>query len=198
MTVVLQLEEKQIPYTIEKINMRCYGDKPADFMRIVPSGLLPVLEYKGQIITESAIIARILEANFPERPLLPPEGSEERSRAERLLKLERTLFSAWLSWLCQSWCEPLFFAAQLYIHQHAHIHLRLLTRTHSHSFTCTHIFTPPAAHTALAAHTPGARHKTRLACCACWARWRLSWAPLGGRTSWALSCPLWMCALPPL
>ena len=27
--VVLQLEEKKIPYVIEKINMRCYGDKPA-------------------------------------------------------------------------------------------------------------------------------------------------------------------------
>ena len=29
--VFLQLEEKQIPYTIEKINMRCYGDKPREF-----------------------------------------------------------------------------------------------------------------------------------------------------------------------
>ena len=27
----LQLEEKQIPYTIEKVNMRCYGDKPREF-----------------------------------------------------------------------------------------------------------------------------------------------------------------------
>jgi glutathione S-transferase len=27
-----QLEEKRIPYTIEKINMRCYGDKPASFL----------------------------------------------------------------------------------------------------------------------------------------------------------------------
>jgi hypothetical protein len=30
--VWLQLEEKQLPYTIEKINMRCYGDKPRDFI----------------------------------------------------------------------------------------------------------------------------------------------------------------------
>ncbi len=29
--VWLQLEEKQIPYVIEKINMRCYGDKPAAY-----------------------------------------------------------------------------------------------------------------------------------------------------------------------
>lgn len=29
---VVQLEEKRIPYTMEKINMRCYGDKPASFM----------------------------------------------------------------------------------------------------------------------------------------------------------------------
>ena len=29
--VWLQLEEKQIPYVIEKINMRCYGDKPATY-----------------------------------------------------------------------------------------------------------------------------------------------------------------------
>ena len=34
--IVLQLEEKRIPYRIEKINMRCYGDKPPEFMKKVP------------------------------------------------------------------------------------------------------------------------------------------------------------------
>ena len=31
----MQLEEKQIPYTIEKINMNCYGPKPASFLQKV-------------------------------------------------------------------------------------------------------------------------------------------------------------------
>eukprot|EP00889_Picochlorum_renovo_P000557 jgi/Picre1/27587/NNA_000552.t1 len=62
--VVLQLEEKKIPYVIEKINMRCYGDKPREFLEKVPSGLLPVLEVNGQVITESAVIQQLLESGF--------------------------------------------------------------------------------------------------------------------------------------
>jgi glutathione S-transferase len=31
--VWLLLEEKQIPYTMEKINMRSYGDKPQSFLK---------------------------------------------------------------------------------------------------------------------------------------------------------------------
>ena len=30
--VWLQLEEKRIPYTMEKINMRCYGDKSPEYL----------------------------------------------------------------------------------------------------------------------------------------------------------------------
>ena len=58
--IVLQLEEKRIPYVVEKINMRCYGDKPAEFLAKVPSGLLPVLEVDGRVITESATIQQVL------------------------------------------------------------------------------------------------------------------------------------------
>jgi glutathione S-transferase len=59
--VWLLLEEKQIPYRMEKINMRSYGDKPQEFLQKVPSGLLPVVELDGRPITESLDIMMILE-----------------------------------------------------------------------------------------------------------------------------------------
>ena len=101
--VVLQLEEKRIPYIIEKINMRCYGDKPKEFLQKVPSGLLPVLEVDGHVITESAVIQSLLEEWFPHPALLPPEGTEERDRASSLMRLERQLFGDWLQYLCNGW-----------------------------------------------------------------------------------------------
>jgi glutathione S-transferase len=98
------LEEKQIPYTIEKINMRCYGEKPREFLSKVPSGLLPVLEINGtqrSVITESAVIQQVLEQMFPDTtPMLPPPNSIEAQKAGVYMRLERRLFSAWLQWLC--------------------------------------------------------------------------------------------------
>jgi glutathione S-transferase len=99
--VVLQLEEKRIPYVIEKINMRCYGPKPRAFIEKVPSGLLPVLEVDGQIITESSIIQRMLEEMYPDPPLMPPKSSTELERAMGLMQLERQLFGDWLNYLCR-------------------------------------------------------------------------------------------------
>jgi glutathione S-transferase len=102
--VVLQLEAKRIPYEVRKINMRCYGPKPADFLAKVPSGLLPVLEIDGRVITESATIMALLEekyAPYPEkhRPLMPAKGTAERGEADNLLRLERRFFGDWLDWL---------------------------------------------------------------------------------------------------
>jgi glutathione S-transferase len=57
----LLLEEKRIPYRMEKINMRSYGDKPAHFLDKVPGGLLPVIELDGRVITESSDIMFLLD-----------------------------------------------------------------------------------------------------------------------------------------
>jgi len=100
--VWLLLEEKRIPYVIEKIPLRCYGDKPSTFTAKVPGGMLPVMELDGQLCTESDTIMDLLERTFngPEYPaMLPEQGSPEWQKAQNLFRLERALFSRWLQWL---------------------------------------------------------------------------------------------------
>jgi glutathione S-transferase len=62
--VWLWLEEKRIPYRIEKVTMFCYGEKEAWYKRKVPSGMLPALELDGRMITESDDILMALERTF--------------------------------------------------------------------------------------------------------------------------------------
>jgi glutathione S-transferase len=94
--VWLWLEEKQVPYRIEKVTMFCYGEKEAWYKRKVPSGMLPALELDGRMITESDDILLALENAFGplvwgmKDPLVVP-----------LRQLERLLFRAWCMWLCQ-------------------------------------------------------------------------------------------------
>lgn len=92
------LEEKKIPYIIEKINMRSYGEKPAAFLRIVPNGLLPAIMLDGKIQTESLDIMLNLNEIFSGEKypsLWPSLNSPEYQRATNLMRLERDLFSRW-------------------------------------------------------------------------------------------------------
>ncbi|MEM7793196.1 MAG: glutathione S-transferase family protein [Cyanobacteria bacterium P01_C01_bin.118] len=94
--VWLWLEEKQSPYRIEKVTMFCYGQKEAWYKRKVPSGMLPAVELDGQLITESDDILIALEQAFD-----PLTISMLAPTAIPLRQLERLLFRAWCSWLCQ-------------------------------------------------------------------------------------------------
>ena len=91
----LWLEEKQIPYRIEKVTMFCYGKKESWYKQKVPSGMLPAVELDGQIITESDDILIALERVFGVLYL----GMQD-PRITPLRQLERLLFRAWCSWLC--------------------------------------------------------------------------------------------------
>ena len=97
--VWLTLEEKRVPYKIEKVNMNCYGQKPASFLAMQPSGGIPVAKLDGAVIRESNDIISDIEAAFPERPLVPPASDPARARVPQLLQLERQLFGAWFRWL---------------------------------------------------------------------------------------------------
>jgi glutathione S-transferase len=94
--VWLTLEEKKIPYKVEKINMRCYGEKPASFMRIQPGGQIPVAIIDHVVYGQSNDILFALEEKFPEHKTLTPPAS---SVAQQYFRLERQLFSAWMYWL---------------------------------------------------------------------------------------------------
>lgn len=45
--------------------------KPTWFLEMAPYGLVPVIEYKGKVIYESAICDEFLEESFSEPRLLP-------------------------------------------------------------------------------------------------------------------------------
>jgi len=92
----LWLEEKQIPYRIEKVTMFCYGEKENWYKRKVPSGMLPAIELDGRIITESDDILIALEQVFG-----PLGLGMENPQVLPLRQLERMLFSAWCTWLCR-------------------------------------------------------------------------------------------------
>ena len=105
--VWLTLEEKRVPYTVEKVNMNCYGDKPAWFWAMQPSGGIPVAKLDGQVIRESNDIIMAIERAFPEHPMLPNEAylPDQVTRTQPLLRLERELFSAWFRWMTSSMSE---------------------------------------------------------------------------------------------
>jgi glutathione S-transferase len=50
------------------------------FLAINPKGLVPALEYKGQPLNESLVIAEFVEDAFPEPPRLLPTDAFERAR----------------------------------------------------------------------------------------------------------------------
>jgi glutathione S-transferase len=93
--VWLWLEERQIPYRVEKVTMFCYGEKEAWYKRLEPSGMLPALALDGRLVTESDRILEELERAF---------GSLGPGMADPavlpLRRLERQLFRAWCQWLC--------------------------------------------------------------------------------------------------
>lgn len=93
--VWLWLEEKQVPYRIEKVTMFCYGEKESWYKRKVPSGMLPAIELDGRIIKESDDILLALENVFG----VLNQGMEDRAVLP-LRQLERLLFRAWCGWLC--------------------------------------------------------------------------------------------------
>lgn len=79
--------------------MRCYGDKTNDFLKLQPNGQIPVAIIDGVVYRQSNDILAALDQRFPDSPKISEFSSDQQSQAKDLLRLERTLFSAWMYWL---------------------------------------------------------------------------------------------------
>ena len=102
--VWILLEEKEIPHKVEKINMRSYGDKPREFLAVVPNGLLPAVKYGDKVQTESVDIMLTLDSMFGGKSMWPssPGQEAELNRATALMRLERKLFGDWCNLVFRS------------------------------------------------------------------------------------------------
>lgn len=97
--VWLHLELKQIPFKMDRVAMRSYGDKPQSFLNKVPNGLLPAFEIETksgpQTLTESSRLMEVVEMIYPpEQGFLDMDASQHPDYP-RLARLERQLFSLW-------------------------------------------------------------------------------------------------------
>ncbi|WP_050589152.1 glutathione S-transferase family protein [Mesorhizobium sp. LSHC412B00] len=69
--VRLALAEKGLQATEIEIDLR---NKPAWFLKLTPTGKVPLLRHQGQYVRESAIICEYLDDAFPERPIFPRDA----------------------------------------------------------------------------------------------------------------------------
>lgn len=112
--VWMALESKQIPYRVEKINMRCYGDKPASFLKVQPGGQIPVAIINGRVYGQSNDILFALEELPQSKRSLNPSANLQ-SQAQQLYTLERQLFSGWMGWLTSGWGKDQFLDTLKYV-----------------------------------------------------------------------------------
>ncbi len=78
--VMFALEEKEIPYQVEFIDL---GSKPQWYLDLVPTGLVPAAKVKGELIYESKDILLALEDKF--LPSLLPSESTLNEAAQKAL-----------------------------------------------------------------------------------------------------------------
>jgi glutathione S-transferase len=90
--VLVALEEKQLPYTIEQIPLPITEPLKSDLKTKAILGKVPVLVHDGVWITESLAISEYLAETFPTpgHPRLFPANLVERARARQVMSWLRT------------------------------------------------------------------------------------------------------------
>ena len=101
--VVMQLEEKRVPYSVRLAPMSCYSggalQKPAALFELSKAGKMPVATIDGELYADSASILAAVESTFCDRVSLTPASDAGRRALDDAAALERSFSDAWLVWL---------------------------------------------------------------------------------------------------
>ena len=88
--VKVVLEEKGLPYRVERLRPGDLWKKPPELLAKHPLGKVPFIEDDSLLVYDSTVINEYLEERYPEPRLLPreqaglPAGAAERARARML------------------------------------------------------------------------------------------------------------------
>ena len=88
MTPHILLEELGVPYTLQYVDRKVQAHKSAEYLKLNPNGLIPVLVDGGLVLYETAAICLHLVDTHPKAGLAPALGSAERAH-----------FYKWMAWL---------------------------------------------------------------------------------------------------
>ena len=89
--VRMVLAHKELAWEGTHLNLRAGEQFSADFRKISPKGLVPVLVNAGDVITESNAIVEYLEEVFVDPPLLPEDAVERAYARVWLIRLDAGL-----------------------------------------------------------------------------------------------------------
>jgi glutathione S-transferase len=73
------LEELQVPYHLEYIDIFTGAGQTKEYLAIHPYGHVPAIKIDNKVIFESGAICNVLADKFPEKALSPPINSSERA-----------------------------------------------------------------------------------------------------------------------
>ncbi len=71
------LKEKKLAFESRYVDLLQLQQREADFLRLNPSGQVPVLVHDGRVITEAGLAMLYLEDTFPQRSLMPQSLAEQ-------------------------------------------------------------------------------------------------------------------------
>lgn len=83
------LQELEVPFESEVVNLMAGENRSEDFLKINPAGKLPVLVDGDLVLTESIAIVLYLAEKYPDKRLLPAEPAQ-RAQAQKWLLLAAT------------------------------------------------------------------------------------------------------------